>query len=278
MKLKNDKMLPNIPNEVYHANRTHVSSSGLKLLLKNPKLYYEQYVLGKTDEEVPAALQNAFDFGSYIHARILEPHLIDEEFATFTGKMRRGKDWEAFKENNPEKIILSESQIRVANCMIDRYENSGIEIGKHGYNTEVPFSSFFTNGKPELTACTNILGVDVKVRFDYYKKKKGFASIQDVKTTSEQDLSLENVQNICDRLDYDLSAALYCDVAAQITGVEHDFYFLFMSKKPPYDVQIFRASATMLERGREKYESSLLLLKEARDTGIYYEQKILELQ
>lgn len=265
-----------ISNEDYHNDRTHVSSSGLKLMLTNPKLYFEQYVLGKPNEEDKP--QTAYDFGSYVHTRVLEPHLLEEEYAIFEGKKKAGKAWEDFKEEHGEgKILLSRSQVDMADKMLYSYENSGVEIGKHGFNTEVGYKTFFTGGDAELTACTDLLGIDVKVRFDYYKNKNGFASINDVKTTSVASLDLDNVQEICDRYNYDLSAALYVDVAQDLTGKEHDFYFLFMSKKPPFDVRLFRASEQMLQRGREKYQTALIRLSEARETGIYYESKIQEL-
>jgi len=269
--------LEGISNEEYHDDRSHVSSSGLKMMLTNPKLYYSQYVMGEEDKEDKP--QAAFDFGSYIHSRVLEPHLIEAEYAIYEGKTKRGGVWDTFKEDNPNKILLSRAQVEMADKMLHQYENSGIEIGKHGFNTEVPFTSFFTNGKAELTACTNLLGVDVKVRFDYHKMdiEKGYASIQDVKTTAEGNLSKENVQEVCDKYHYDLSAALYADVAMDLTGVKHDFYFLFMSKKAPFDVRLFRASEEMLQRGREKYELAICSLGEARETGIYYESRIEEI-
>lgn len=267
--------ISDVPNDDYHGDKTHVSSSGLKLMLYNSKLFYEQYVLDKPDEEDKP--QSAFDFGSYIHTCVLEPHLLKEEYAIFPGKVKRGKEWEDFKANNSDKIILSQSQVDMAEKMMYSYHNSGVEIGKHGFNTEVSYNSFFKNGYAELTACTNILGVDVKVKFDYYKNKDGFASINDVKTTSEGSLTKESVKSICDKWHYDLSAALYVDVAELLTGEQHDFYFLFMSKKPPYDVRLFRASEAMLERGRLKYQEAILKLADARETGIYYESKIQEI-
>jgi hypothetical protein len=265
-----------IKNQDYHDDRDYVSSSGLKLMLHNPKLYYDQYVLGK--EDTSDKPQAAFDFGSYIHTRVLEPEKLEEEYAIYEGATKRGKKWDEFKENNPDKILLSLSQVKMADQMMEAYENDGVEIGRHGFDTKVAFSSFFKNGDAELTACTSLLDIPVKVRFDYYKNKNGYASINDVKTTAEGVLSLENIQNICDRYHYDLSAALYTDVATALTGEKHDFYFLFMSKKPPFDVRLFRASEEMLQRGRDKYQQALVNLGEARQTGVYYESKIEEIK
>jgi exodeoxyribonuclease VIII len=265
-----------IPNEAYHDNRTHISSSALKLFIDNPKLYFKKYELGEEEEEADKA-QGAYDFGSYIHTRVLEPHLLDVEYAIYEGKTRRGKVYEDFCQKNEGKIIISRSQVEMADKMMSAYENSGVEIGRHGYHTEVPYTNFFQQGDAELTACTDLMEVPVKVRFDYYKSTSKFASINDVKTTSIASLTQEAVQEACNKYGYHISAAMYVDVATALTGKKHDFYFLFMSKKAPYDVKLFRASEEMLERGREEYQMGLQKLKEARETGIWWESKIEEL-
>jgi hypothetical protein len=261
-------------NEAYHSNTTHVSSSGLKTMLYSPKKYYERYVLGKEDTEPKP--QAAFDFGSYIHSRVLEPELVESEYAFFEGAVKRGAAWDKFKLENSDRIIMSNAQVKMADKMMDSYQNSGIEIGVDA--TQTPFSNFFQGGESELTCCAPMDGIDCKVRFDYYKSGEDFYSINDVKTTALGNLDIESVEDICELYHYDLSAALYADVAQAVTGHEHAFYFLFMSKKPPFDVQLFKASDAMLARGREKYRTALHNLNNALETGIFYENKILELK
>ena len=40
----------NITNQDYHDDREFISSSGLKLLAKDPKKFHKVYVLGEEDE------------------------------------------------------------------------------------------------------------------------------------------------------------------------------------------------------------------------------------
>ena len=73
-------------NEDYHADRHFKSSSTLKMFLKDPREFYKRYVKGEKRED---GYKSAYDFGSYVHSIILEPHQTDKEFAIFEGATRR---------------------------------------------------------------------------------------------------------------------------------------------------------------------------------------------
>ncbi len=263
-------------NEAYHGDREYISSSGLKLILKNPREYYRKYVLNEQDNQNVAALS----IGSYAHTRILEPHLVEEEYAIWTGGRRQGKDWKEFEEANKSLTILTASQKSLVDSMIEEFDKTSVVLGGHGQEREVPLNTFFSDGKAEETACTEINGVKVKVRFDYRKEFpiQGFGSINDLKTTgiALNNATIEDVKDICDYWLYELSAALYVDVAEKLTGMPHDFYFCFLSKKD-YAARIFKASEGMIHRGRQQYLEAIELLKAARKSGIYYKNTIQEL-
>jgi hypothetical protein len=259
-----------ISNEEYHADRTYVSSSVLKLLEKDVRSYYKQYVLG---EEKLFGNQGAMDLGSYIHALILEPHLVDVEFAVFDGAMRRGKAWDAFLEDtDPAKTIITKSQAVLANDLVEEFYATSVKIG----DEEVPISSFFEGGKAEESLFVELDGVKVKVRFDYRKQSGEAHSINDIKTTAAPISSAKDAEKICASFGYDVSAALYCDAVMKATGNKHDFYFCFLSKKDG-GTTIFKASEQMLESGRVKYKRAIEKLKEGRETGIWFENKIEEI-
>lgn len=262
-----------ISNEDYHADRKYVSSSGLKTILNNPRKYYQEYVL---NERGANRNQSAMDFGSYLHCVILEPHLVDAEFAVFSGVMRRGAVWEKFKEENKNKIIITRVQKTQCDALISSFAEATVVIGKQGIDKEVSVPSFFNHGYPEQTMCGEINGVQIKVRTDYRKEFEDFGSINDLKTTSEYIGDVKSVQKVCASWDYDLSAALYVDIATQVTGKPHDFYFTFLSKKNQ-ECKIYKASEQMLKTGREKYTKAIEMLKQAQESGIYYINKIQEI-
>lgn len=265
-----DGFNPDISNEDYHGDRTYISSSGLKLVLKDPRQFYKTYVL---NEESASLNQSAMDLGSYIHALILEPHLVEKEFAVFDGAMRRGKAWEEFEKSVKEgQIIITKSQDVQAQDLVRNFYDTELELG----DDVVKVSSFFEGGNAEETLCGELDGLRVKVRFDYRKEGDGFASINDIKTTSKRILGKRDAEDVCAAFGYHISAALYVDLVEKETGKKHDFYFCFLSKKDG-QTTLFKASEQMLERGRQDYKQAIQLIKKGRETGIWYEAKIQEI-
>lgn len=261
---------PKCSNEDYHNDREYLSSSGLKLILKDPKKFYETYI---EDKEAEDSNKDAFAIGTYLHLLILEPHLVNEEIAVYEGKTRRGNDWDVFQEENEGKTIITASQKALCDGLYENYKKTLLKLN----DRKVEASSFFIKGEAEETICTELRGVKVKIRTDYRRHDKKYHSIVDVKSTGELIGTREQAEAVVEQWDYDLSAALYCDVVSKVTGSFPDFFFCFLSKKNG-ECKIYKASEAMLERGRAKYNAALDRIIEARETGIYYENKVEELR
>jgi hypothetical protein len=244
-----------ISNEDYHKDRNFESSSSLKLFLKDSREYYKRYIL---KEEQAPMYKSAYDFGSYIHSLILEPEKTDDEFIIFEGLTRRGKAWTEFKEANQDKIIITKSQELMAISLISAYKDNADTKG------------LIQDGHAEHTLCTNLEGLDIKVRADYIKE----GMVIDVKTTSEPVDKFSAAKTIV-RFDYDLSAALYIDAFRKYTGKELDFLFIFLNKQNN-DIAVLKASTNLLENGRRKYKAAIKGLLKARSTGIFYEEGVQE--
>jgi hypothetical protein len=242
-------------NETYHKDRTFKSSSTLKLFLKDPREYYKRYVLGEERDEM---YKSAYDFGSYMHSLLLEPHKTILEFAIFEGATRRGKAYDEFKEANEGKTIITASQAQQALDLL------------HLYNDHVDTKGLIEDGVAEHTLCVELEGMPIKVRADYIKE----GMIIDVKTTSDPVDKFSAAKTII-RFDYDLSAALYVDAFKEHTGKDHDFVFAFLNKQNG-DVGILKASEALLENGRKKYKTAIKKLAEAEKTGIYFSEGIQE--
>lgn len=261
---------PPCSNSDYHSDREYLSSSALKLIVKDPKQFYDTYILNIEPENQN---KSAFALGSYLHCRVLEPELEEQEFAVFEGKTRRGKDWVEFEEENSDKTIITAGQKGMCDTLISNYEKAIVKIG----GREVKVSSFFKKGVAEETVTTSIRGVKVKVRTDYRRCDDKYQSIVDLKSTGEIISTPEKAGQVCEQWDYDLSAALYCDVLEKVTGKKHDWFFTFISKKNG-EVKIYKASEEMLQRGRDKYNAGLDRIIEARETNIYYTNEVQELK
>ncbi len=245
-----------ISNEDYHADREYISSSGLKLMLRDGKQFHRRYVENISDNMSSSNLV----LGSYVHSLILEPHLTDSEFAVYEGKIRRGKDWEVFKELHSSRDIVTRAQHIKAMELVDEYN-------KNKYATDL-----IADSDSEVSLTVVLDGIKVKVRADSIDVENG--QINDVKTSADP-VNMSNVRKTCHSWEYDLSAALYRDAFSEHYGKPFDFNFIFLSKVVnAADCQVFKASEEFLANGRRKYKAAIRKLKAARETGVYYEEGI----
>jgi hypothetical protein len=246
----------NVSNEAYHGDVEYLSSSSLKLALRDIRTFVRKYVDG---EKIVHSNQDNMDFGSYIHTLILEPELVDEEFTVYEGAVKRGEKWEKFKEENKDKIIIGNLADIKAKTIVEAYKK----------DPHAP--KLICDGVAERSLCVKLDGVKIKVRADYLKDNK----VIDIKTTQSL-LDPEKIQNVIVRYDYDLSAALYVDALEKFTGKKHEFYFVFI-KKDSFEVGCFKASQQMIDNGRRKYRKAIEIIKKGRKTGKYFEDGIIEL-
>lgn len=201
-----------ISNVYYHLNKSHLSSSSLKLLLKSAEKFNEHWNLGiKSEDDDKVAFQD----GSLIHSLVLEPHLVKAEYAFFQGLRRTGKLFEHFKSENPGKRILTEAQHLRA---IDYLK---------AYNARSEATALIQGGEAEFTIEGEILDVPCKARFDYINVEKGY--LIDLKSTAMPS-GADIFKDAINMYRYDLSAALYLMLAEKRYGITFDWYFVVISK------------------------------------------------
>jgi len=238
-------------NKEYHSDLEWYSSSKLKLLNEDPKEFYEQVILGNSKSES----KPQYDLGSYVHTLVLEEHLEHEEFAMFKGWRKAGKDWEAFKADpkHAGKTILSAPQVETGRMLAATVKGRPEAL------------ELFKGGLPELSITSHIMGVPVKMRADYINVDKGY--IVDLKTTGLP-AGIENFRQTCKDFHYDLSAALYAQIAYNHYGKLFDFYFVPISKVDR-QCDVYKASSAFLSEGAKQVTSALVTYKKCKETGIW---------
>ena len=243
-KFKLKEGLNECTNEEYHGDKNYMSSSSLKMLLKNPSEFYDSHIL-KKERVINPKTQNVFDEGSYAHTLILEPNMVDEEYAFYDGWRKVGKDWEQFRDENKGKVILSKPQkVRVEKWVAAYRERAKqIDLIKDGYS--------------EHTVAGNFLGVPLKVRADYINIEEGY--IADVKTTSYS-TDVDTFKYTIDQFYYQLSAALYCTMFEQHYGKKFDFYFIALGKKDN-SCEIYKTSEETMEKGMQMVRQAIDVYK-----------------
>lgn len=226
------------------------------MLLKHPDQFYQEWVMGQKTEQVE---RSVFSEGSFTHTLILEPEKI-AEYAIFPGLRKSGKVWEDFKAANPNKIILSAPQVNRCEALYQSYKATKVA------------TELVQNGFPEHTMLSEILGVPVKARADYIVPGK---YIVDVKTTSAP-TDIDMFKLTIEQYQYDLSAALYCQIAFDNYNALHDFYFVVLSKEDG-GCAVYKASSNTLSIGAAKVTQAIVKYKRGLETGNWLEQVKVEL-
>lgn len=244
-----NKGINHCTNAEYHADKTYLSSSKLKTILESIEKFKQEL-----DSPPPAATGAHLDLGTYVHTLLLEPELIATDYATFPGFRRAGKDFEIFKLQNPDKNIISLSM-----------QNNGQRLAQSVQAVPIALD-LLKGGAAELSIATELEGVNVKARFDYIHTNKAY--IVDVKT-SRDPAGRQYFKDTIQQYQYDLSAALYLQVAEQFYGKKFDFYWLVISKTDTPECKVYKLSEKTRAEGNRKVLLALDKYKQCLETGIW---------
>ena len=240
-----------VTNADYHSDVEFLSSSAFKLLHKDPQSFYRKYIL---KERETVSNQAALNFGTVAHLMLLEPHLMEESVAVFDGgPIKRGKAYDEFIRNNEGKIVLSLT------------EKQKLDALKAAFEAHPNGPQLLAGCEFEYTLCGEINGIKVKCRADAINIERGI--IVDVKTTGyggDKDAFGITLNDLY----YDLSAALYCEIAKQVYGKPFDFYFIVLSKSD-MTCSLFKTSRPTYNQGLMRLNEAIQILKECRLTNVW---------
>lgn len=256
--------LLNMSNEAYHADTSRVSKSGLDLLARSPRHYWQKYL---DPAREPETRTPALIIGSATHSAILEPDLFENEYcrgikvnkATNAGKA----DWTAFLAANEGKEVLAPEDydriLKMRTAVMGNLAACGLL--REGV---AEATLHFTHAET---------GVNCKVRLDHLHASGRV--ISDIKTTEDasQAAFLRSVVNYR----YHVQAALYLDAFAYLgVTVPREFVFIAVEKTPPYGVATYRLDSDAIAVGRELYTEALQAYANAKAGGVWecYSRKI----
>lgn len=235
-------------NAAYHADQTMLSSSALKLLLKDPAAFKAKHI---DHIREPEQYKVAFEDGTLTHALILEPETISQ-YAIFPGLRKAGNAWEQFKLDNSGKICISAAQMLRAEKLYKAH--SALDVA----------NSLIRNGFPEHNMFGELQGIKVKARADYIVPKQYIVDVKTTSLPSDVDMFKQTVVDY----GYHISAALYLAIAEQVYGVPHDFYWEVLSKDDG-QCHVYKASEETLALGKTLVQKSLLMYKQCVASGIW---------
>jgi hypothetical protein len=260
-----------LPSEDYHRSVEGYSSSQFKDALEDEEIFVAKHVRKVVEREELAA----FDVGTYFHTGVLEPHKINDDCIVYPGKVRRGEQWEAFKKKHSGKAIVTQAQKEQAEGLVRSVQES-------------PVAQEFLEGESEVSLFTTIVIVDGEIVAPHWKKKltlegwvpwsgrpkKCFTMtvkvradklgkwfISDLKSTTGNAKSNQEMRQKISYYNYDLSAALYLDMFQLVRPSVSDFIWIFASKDY-LNSRTYKASPTNIRVGRGKYMRAMLKIAE----------------
>jgi exodeoxyribonuclease VIII len=216
----NPGIYDDIPNEDYH-NDSALSRSGLVNFARSPEYY--QWRLRNPIKSTPA-----MDFGTHVHARILEPTRHREIYVSAPEGMKKTakKKWEEFEKDHPGKTVVTFDEMETVNAI-------AASVGK-----SETASALLSGGKAEQSVFWEnpVHGFMCKCRPDYLKKKHKI--IVDLKTAS--DISPEAFSRSVANFKYHFQATHYlAGCEAVMPGEYESFVFVCVESKAPHQVAIY---------------------------------------
>lgn len=249
---KLNKYIEGISNSKYHSDTNFLSSSQVKQAVESHANFRWLHNF-KKQEESKWTPDSAKDFGSLVHALVLEPEVIDSEFAfiDLDGRNMRLKENQKYKalflETNANKIVLTgESKERAHVCEVALKEHKFLN------------SLLEADGKAELSGFYRDDFYNRELRFrpdKLIRDYNGKDVILDLKTTRDIESFVKDAKW---KYHYDLSAFMYCEGHLKITGNVPDFYFGVVESNSPHRVAVYKASDEFLQQGRKKYAKAMM--------------------
>ena len=227
--------LTNVPDSLYHGSEG-VGSTAMKSAVKS-MAHFQEYMNGQSYSDTTL---KAFTLGSAVHTLVLEPELFNDRYVMQPPsiKVRRGKDWEAFKAANRDKEILSSNDLALAR----RMSETTIQL----------CGRFFSGGSSEKSYWyRHPCGMVLKARIDY---EIGDAAI-DLKTTIAD--TPEKFAKVV-KYDYAVQDSLY----RLVSGLP-DMLYVGVCKAPPHSIFLCKQGEDVRERADHMVELTIDSLLDA---------------
>ena len=226
-----------------------LNQSAAKKLLEGSPAHYQAYMNAPHEET------KALRFGTFVHSAILEPHTLNDLYATAPDVDRRTKDgkeqWAAFATANVGKTILDAEESAIGHLVASfarlALKNQGVTFDE----TEVMYHVDY-NGVPLKAAIDGVAG-------DY---------LWDIKTTD--DASAAGMLKAIRNYRYNLQAYWYRLVYELATGKRPlGFRFLFVEKEPPYATAVCEIGPELMSWAVSDFEKAVSLYRQCSESGVW---------
>lgn len=225
----------------YLGIQTHVSSSGLKQILRSSG-HFQRY-LNRKEESLPH-----LDLGTAVHCAILEPARFRQEYISLPVShidIFHDSDLQLIQSEKRVRF-LTENQMAVVDGIVEQLEH------------QPDIKQLLESGQAEKSLLwqDKETGIRCKIRPDLLVLPD---FMLELKTTFDPTLAV--FQRTCLMQFYHMTAAMYLAGVEQVTGCKPAYMFLVASRFPPYSVLTFVPSPSMLAQGDDLFRAALRKLK-----------------
>jgi len=227
-----------------------VNWSALKGMRLSP-LHYRHALTTKREDT------SALMMGRAVHSAVFEPDRLPLDYAVYLGPVRRGKEWDKFKEANSTRTILT----------VDEYERA-CEI-RDAVRLHPLIKSILSEGKAEhvITWTDPQTSVACKARLDWAQTRR----VVDLKT-SRHATDVRQFGGDAWRLGYFHQLAHYASGWAVTHGLQFTDVtgcIISVESAPPYDVAIYEVSEESMVSAHEEVEELLRALTRCRQLNAW---------
>lgn len=259
-----NRFIPGLSDEAYHADKTAVSSTGVRLAIESPRAFYRGVCLGK---KKPAT--KAMNFGKAAHIALLEPRLfmarykVMPDFGSMVSSTNRAKrdHWQLSQPEGSE--FLKQDEYDDLQEMIQAVQNyRDPRTGLYTFVEILKDSAFEQSGyfRDPRT------GLLCKIRPDILRV--GATVMPDLKTARKVDR--RSFSNAIWDSRYDVQLAFYRLGVKVITGVTIDVpLFGVVQNCEPFDVAVYPLDTGALDRGEREMRVGLNRIAEGVEKGIW---------
>jgi hypothetical protein len=230
-----------LPADEYHADRTSISSTGLRALLPPGCPAQFQY-----DRDNPPASKREFDIGTAAHAELLEDGrgITVLDYPDWKTAEAREKRDAAYAARKVPLLPKEEEQVQAMAAAARQHPQAGPLFAGKGIAER---SIYWTDPATSIRC---------RVRPDWLKELPGLTLCVDYKTT--KDASPQAVQRAIRDYSYHQQDALYVDgIWAALQPEDVRFVFVFQSKTPPYLITVRELNDQDRDIGRARNEHAL---------------------
>lgn len=255
-------------DDEYHADKEHVSASGLKEIKVSPAHHKEK--------EIELDKSEALIFGSAYHMYVLEPDKFEDEYYIFNDNAicqvligegyKSPRSTKAYKEWEESEMRIIGNKKVITKDVFERIQAMRDKLFRHPYAKMLLSNGINEQGyMGEIETEAGM--IKVKYKPDHTNEGKKF--IVDLKTAAYA--AVDGFTKAAADRDYHIQASFYSDLMEKFSGDNrsYTFFFIAQEKKQPFAFNIFESSPQFISQGRFEYEMLLQLYKYCTDNNTW---------